>query len=385
MPRARVFTVGLPAADREFLVKLTTSGTHPARMIMRARVLLELDENAGPVADRAVIADRVGTSENTVRAVAKRFAETDGDVLATIGRKPRETPPVAPIVTGEVEARLIALACSTPPEGYSRWSLRLLESHVALVEDLPDLDHSTIGRVLKNGAASSSEEVLDDPTPRQRRVRRPDGRRAGRLRPTPRSPSTGGVHGREALPTAGTGPRPGPRRARPGPERRQRVRPPRHLLDLRLGRTAARLAPRRRPTPPDQDRLGPSGAAPAHPRLPRRRDRRAGHGQPQHPHHRLALRGVRPRHGVRVGATAGDPPHPPPRLLAQHRRDRAVRPDPPVPRPAHHRPRHPQHRTRRLATRHQHQPAPGPVAIRYRRCPDQAPPPIPQQLAATIY
>ena len=60
MPRPKVFTVGLSAADREFLVKLTTSGTHPARMIMRARVLLELDENAGPVADRAVIADRVG-------------------------------------------------------------------------------------------------------------------------------------------------------------------------------------------------------------------------------------------------------------------------------------------------------------------------------------
>ena len=120
MPRAKVFMVGLSAADREFLVKLTTSGTHPARMIMRARVLLELDENAGPVADRAVIAGRVGTSENTVRAVAKRFAETDGDVLATIGRKPRQTPPVAPIVTGEVEARLIALACSTPPEGFTR-------------------------------------------------------------------------------------------------------------------------------------------------------------------------------------------------------------------------------------------------------------------------
>src|SRR4051812_35620684 len=113
-----MFTVGLSAADREFLVKLTTTGVHPARMIMRARVLLESDRNAGPVPDRAVIAQRVGTFTNTVRAIAKRFAETDGDVLATIGRKPRETPPVAPIVTGEVEARLIALACSTPPEGY---------------------------------------------------------------------------------------------------------------------------------------------------------------------------------------------------------------------------------------------------------------------------
>lgn len=149
MPRPKVSTVGLSAADREFLIKLTTTGVHPARMIMRARVLLELDDNAGPVSDRVVIADRVGISVNTVRAVAKRFDETGGDILATIGRKPRETPPVAPIVTGDVEARLIALACSTPPQGHARWSLRLLERHVALVADLPDLDHSTIGRVLK--------------------------------------------------------------------------------------------------------------------------------------------------------------------------------------------------------------------------------------------
>ena len=149
MPRPKVFTIGLSAVDREFLITLTTAGTHPARMIMRARVLLELDENARPVPDRAVIADRVGTSVNTVLAIAKRFDETGGDVLATIERKPRQTPPVAPIVTGEIEARLIALACSTPPPGFTRWSLRLLECHVALVEDLPDLDHSTIGRVLK--------------------------------------------------------------------------------------------------------------------------------------------------------------------------------------------------------------------------------------------
>ena len=52
-------------------------------------------------------------------------------------------------MTGEVEAHLIAMACSAPPEGFSRWSLRLLEKHVVLVDDIPDLDHSTIGRVLK--------------------------------------------------------------------------------------------------------------------------------------------------------------------------------------------------------------------------------------------
>ena len=80
---------------------------------------------------------------------SRAYAERGGDVQTTISRKKRATPPVAPIVTGDVEARLVKLACSAPPEGYARWSLRLLEKHVALVDDIPDLDHSTIGRVLK--------------------------------------------------------------------------------------------------------------------------------------------------------------------------------------------------------------------------------------------
>jgi transposase len=118
-------------------------------MIRRARVLLALDTSVGEVGPRKVIADRVGVSCETVRLVSKRYAETGGDVWATVGRKQRALPPVPSSVTGEVEARLIALACSTPPEGHARWSLRLLEKHVALIEDIPNLDHSTIGRVLK--------------------------------------------------------------------------------------------------------------------------------------------------------------------------------------------------------------------------------------------
>ena len=96
-----------------------------------------------------MVAARLGVSGETLRLVAKRFAETGGDVRGHDRRKQRELPPVPSPVTGEVEARLIAMACSQPPEGYARWSLRLLEKHVALVEDIPDLDHSTIGRVLK--------------------------------------------------------------------------------------------------------------------------------------------------------------------------------------------------------------------------------------------
>jgi hypothetical protein len=143
------YPVVLCAEDRRALVRVTTTGVRSASMIRRARVMLALDTSVGEVDSRVVIADRVGVSCETVRLVSKRFVETGGDVWATIGRKERELPPVPAIVTGEVEARLIALACSTPPEGHARWSLRLLEKHVALVEDIPDLDHSTIGRVLK--------------------------------------------------------------------------------------------------------------------------------------------------------------------------------------------------------------------------------------------
>lgn len=149
MPSQKKYPVALSVEDREALMRMTTTGVRSASMIRRARVLLALDTSAGGVDPRAVIADRVGVSCETVRLVSKRFAETDGDVWATIGRKEREFPPVPSPVTGEVEAKLIALACSQPPAGRSRWSLRLLEKHVALIEDLPNLDHSTIGRVLK--------------------------------------------------------------------------------------------------------------------------------------------------------------------------------------------------------------------------------------------
>jgi hypothetical protein len=149
MPSQMKRPVALGPADRKELVRLTTRGVHPASMIRRARVLLALDTSVGVEDPKEVIAARLGVSGEMLRLVAKRFAETGGDVWATIGRKQRPFPPVPSPVTGEVEARLIALACSAPPAGHARWSLRLLEKHVALIQDIPDLDHSTIGRVLK--------------------------------------------------------------------------------------------------------------------------------------------------------------------------------------------------------------------------------------------
>ena len=149
MPSQKKYPVVLSPEDRDALERVTRSGVQSVSLVRRAWVLLELDTSAGPVDERVAIADRVGVSCETVRLVSKRFVESGGDVWATIERKQRELAPVPSKLTGEVEARLIALACSAPPAGRARWSLRLLEKHVALAEDIPDMDHSTIGRVLK--------------------------------------------------------------------------------------------------------------------------------------------------------------------------------------------------------------------------------------------
>ena len=142
-------SVVLGADEREWLTRVVRTGAHPAQEVRRSRILLELDENGREPAGRREIAVRAGVDPQTITNVAKAYAECGGDVAVTIQRKKRLTPPVESKITGEVEARLIAMACSAPPAGYERWSLRLLEKHVVLAEDIPDLDHTTIGRVLK--------------------------------------------------------------------------------------------------------------------------------------------------------------------------------------------------------------------------------------------
>ena len=153
--RSKSRPVVLSPAEREKLRSLVRTGSHPAQQVRRAGILLDLDENdpdrVGPVPAHQVVAKRAGVHVDTVLKTSRAYAERGGDVEATISRKKRLTPPVEPKVTGEVEARLTALACSSPPVGHARWSLRLLEKHVALIDDIPDLDHSTIGKVLKRG------------------------------------------------------------------------------------------------------------------------------------------------------------------------------------------------------------------------------------------
>src|SRR3954451_14387063 len=106
-------SVVLGADEREWLTRVVRTGAHPAQEVRRSRILLELDDSRRRPAGRREIAQRVGVDPDTITNVARAYAERGGDVAATIQRRKRLTPPVEPKITGEVEARLIALACST--------------------------------------------------------------------------------------------------------------------------------------------------------------------------------------------------------------------------------------------------------------------------------
>ena len=87
------------------------------------------------------------TTPTTVRNVRASYCEKG--LEATINRKKRETPPVPAKVTGEIEAHIVALACGEPPEGYSKWSLRLLADRTVELGYIDSISHVTISTILK--------------------------------------------------------------------------------------------------------------------------------------------------------------------------------------------------------------------------------------------
>lgn len=95
----------------------------------------------------AEIAEVFLTTPTTVQTVRTEY--TQKGLEATLQRKKRETPPVPAKVTGDVEAHVIALCCSEPPEGYARWTVRLLADKCVELGYIESIDYSTISRTLK--------------------------------------------------------------------------------------------------------------------------------------------------------------------------------------------------------------------------------------------
>lgn len=145
--KSKKYKVRLSAEERKQLEGLTKRGKHPAAIIKRANILLNLDENHGAVKRQSEIAEQLSVCIATIYTVSKEFAQKG--LQATISRKMREKSPRPPIVTGDIEARIIALACGEAPDGRSRWTLRLLEEKVVELQIVDAISDNTIGRLLK--------------------------------------------------------------------------------------------------------------------------------------------------------------------------------------------------------------------------------------------
>ena len=147
------YVVRLSGEEREHLEELIRKGKDPAQRLLKARILLKADvSEAGEGWSDGRIIEALETSASMVCRVRKQLVEEGFE--AVLSRKQRATPAVARIFDGEKEAKLIALACSKPPKGRARWTLRLLETKVVELDIVDRASDSTIGRVLKKTRSS---------------------------------------------------------------------------------------------------------------------------------------------------------------------------------------------------------------------------------------
>ncbi len=138
-------TISLTDAQRTELTQLTRSGTTGARTLTRARVLLLADRSQGEERSNKSVAEATGLHHITVGHLLHRF-DAEG-LAATLNDKPR--PGQKPKITGDIEAHLVTLCCSDPPEGAARWTLRLLANKIVALGHLDSLSHVAVGERLK--------------------------------------------------------------------------------------------------------------------------------------------------------------------------------------------------------------------------------------------
>src|SRR5713101_5806404 len=288
------YVVRLSSEERERLETLIRKGKSPARRVLKARILLKADvSEAGKGWSDKRIIEALETSPSMVYRVRKQLVEEGFE--AVLSGKPRAMPAVARIFDGEKEAKLIALACSKPPKGRARWTLRLLENKVVELGIVDRASDSTIGRALKKTlfspiAASTGSSV-----------RSRYGRRAGRLHAATRRRLSAGLPRRDLEATHCRNARADPDESgTPGPFR-LRVRAQWHRQSLHDVCSARRLAPRQRHRSSYRhglrsrlERLG------RHP-LRARQDHRSGPGQSQHPQQGFTLRSLSGRRSQALG------------------------------------------------------------------------------------
>jgi transposase len=145
------YVVDLQDEERQAVQRILRSGKHSARKRRWAHALLKADEGWSD----EKIADALSISLPTVQRIRQRFVEEGLD--AALGGRSHAPRPYLQRLDGEQEARLIALACGSPPEGRSRWTLRLLAERVVALDVVERVSYQTVRRVLKKHLEAVAE------------------------------------------------------------------------------------------------------------------------------------------------------------------------------------------------------------------------------------
>ena len=153
---AKKYRVFLNGKKRSSLKQLVNTGTDKARKITRARILLLADESPhGPSKKDKEIIEALGICARTVALTRQHF--TEGDIDGALNEKPRSGRP--PKFTGRDEAVLASIACSEPPEGYGRWTIRLITDKLVELSAMESVSHEAVRKHLKKGISSRGSGV----------------------------------------------------------------------------------------------------------------------------------------------------------------------------------------------------------------------------------
>lgn len=140
------YKVNLTREERSELGRLTLGGTISVRKLHRVKILMLADENheSGQQTDKA-IAEKLDISPATIERTRREYVEAG--LKEALNEKPRSGRP--PVISGETRAQITALACSTPPEGFGQWSLRLLADKAVELHFIETISHESVGTILK--------------------------------------------------------------------------------------------------------------------------------------------------------------------------------------------------------------------------------------------
>jgi transposase len=147
------YKVTLTAEERQQLQGLIAAGKAAAKRLTHARILLKADAaDGGPGWDDHRIAEATEVSTDTVARVRQRFVELG--LEAALARKKQDRPSRERKLDGRAEARLIALACSAPPDGRKAWTMKLLADRLVELEVVDSVSDETVRRALKKTRSS---------------------------------------------------------------------------------------------------------------------------------------------------------------------------------------------------------------------------------------